>query len=738
MKIIRLLSVFILLSHCLLAQDVLLLEKNIESRSKDSTLAKDLLKLSSFYLKTDSLKTIHYAQEALTVSQDHSKNFIGKASKRLGLSLFYWGDQKRGAEYFQESMAYFRSKNDSLSEYDALVGLVSMYQRANEENQAVMLLKDYLSEHGKSSHFNFLINNRLGSITKSIGDYDLAMQFYDLSESYLSKVDTSLSEIKMAQISNDKNRGVIYRTNGNYDKAAHYLNRSLKSSIQIGSKRWVAVNYNSLALMYELTEEIDQAIDYFEKSLQLKRELNYGSGVITTLTNLGNLYRQQKNYTSSLSKLKEAKELIDENTQLYRRAHNAIIFSKLYNDMGYFEKAYENLSLYNDLKDSLQGEEKTQLVRELDAKYKNKAYQIEQEKLKAELDAADLREKNKTAQLKEQKNYIIFGGSFGVILIVLVVLVIRSNMKRKKVNNKLNYKNQEILNKNERIEEQSNQLKLKNEEILDSISYAKRIQQAILPPLKLVRSFLNDSFVLYLPKDIVAGDFYWMEPLDDKIIFAAADCTGHGVPGAMVSVICNNGLNRSVREFGLTKPSEILDKTREIVIQEFEKSEDDVNDGMDISLVSMEVSNDEKTIVEYAGANNPLWIIRKGEFEESLIGPKDKLYSDSANTYSLLEIKADKEPIGKYASKTPYSNREFSLSKGDTIYLFSDGYVDQFGKSTGHERDKKFKARNFRDLLFDIQQESLNRQKELLLESFNTWKGGLEQVDDVCIVGVKL
>jgi serine phosphatase RsbU (regulator of sigma subunit) len=318
-----------------------------------------------------------------------------------------------------------------------------------------------------------------------------------------------------------------------------------------------------------------------------------------------------------------------------------------------------------------------------------------------------------------------------------VLVVVRSNIRRKKVNVKLNHKNHQITTKNKRIEEQSNQLKLKNKEILDSISYAKRIQQAILPPLKLVRSFLNDSFVLYLPKDIVAGDFYWMEPLDNKIIFAAADCTGHGVPGAMVSVICNNGLNRSVREFGLTKPSEILDKTREIVIQEFEKSEDDVNDGMDISLVSLHVTDKEQTKIEYAGANNPIWIIRKGKFEEPLTST-NKVYRDSTKTYSLLEIKADKQPIGKYAIKEPYTNQVLSLEKGDTIYLFSDGYVDQFGKSSNSKPDKKFKPNNFRDLLFSIQEESLPRQKDILFETFETWKGDLEQVDDVCVIGVRV
>jgi len=199
-----------------------------------------------------------------------------------------------------------------------------------------------------------------------------------------------------------------------------------------------------------------------------------------------------------------------------------------------------------------------------------------------------------------------------------------------------------------------------------------------------------------------------MEHTDDKVLFAAADCTGHGVPGAMVSVICNNGLNRSVREHGLTSPGKILDKTREVVIQEFEKSEEEVKDGMDIALCSL---NGNK--LQYAGAHNPLWIIRKGE---------------------IIETKANKQPIGKFDNPLPYTTHSFDLEKGDSIYIFSDGYVDQFGG----EKGKKFKAKAFRALLLSIQEKSMEEQRLLIDEAFEAWRGKLEQVDDVCVVGVRV
>ena len=248
----------------------------------------------------------------------------------------------------------------------------------------------------------------------------------------------------------------------------------------------------------------------------------------------------------------------------------------------------------------------------------------------------------------------------------------------------------------------------KNKEITDSINYAKRIQSAILPPTKMLDELLPNSFVLYKPKDIVAGDFYWLVKHNEKVLFAAADCTGHGVPGAMVSVVCNSALYQSVREYNLTEPGKILDKTREIVVEEFAKSEEDVKDGMDIALCSLEGN-----ILQYAGAHNPLWIIRNNE---------------------LLETKANKQPIGDFDNPTPYITHTIELQKGDSIYIFSDGYPDQFGGPNG----KKMKTAQFRTILMEIQEKSIEDQKVLLDNFFEEWKGKLEQLDDVCVIGIKV
>ncbi len=309
----------------------------------------------------------------------------------------------------------------------------------------------------------------------------------------------------------------------------------------------------------------------------------------------------------------------------------------------------------------------------------------------------------KEGKIEEQKNIIWLSAIFLIIVSILGALAYRSYRLKNKAN-------KIILTQKAEIEEQHEILEEQHREITDSINYAKRIQDAILPPLKLVKGYMPDSFILYKPKDIVAGDFYWMEGINNLIIFAAADCTGHGVPGAMVSVVCHNAMNRAVKEFMLVKPNEILDKTREIVLETFEKSDEDVNDGMDIALCSI---NTETKKMCFSGANNGLYLIRDGE---------------------LTQVKPDKQPIGNYKDAKPFTLHEFDLQKGDVIYTFSDGYPDQFGGPKG----KKFMYKNFRNLLVDIHQKSMDDQHNLLLNAFEEWKGGIEQIDDVCVIGVRI
>ena len=265
--------------------------------------------------------------------------------------------------------------------------------------------------------------------------------------------------------------------------------------------------------------------------------------------------------------------------------------------------------------------------------------------------------------------------------------------------------------KEKETQKQKSIIEEKQKEILGSIEYALRIQTAILPPNKIVKQYLENSFILYKPKDIVAGDFYWMETVDDLVLFAACDCTGHGVPGAMVSVVCHNALNRAVREFGLREPAAILDKTAEIVIENFSKSEEEIKDGMDISLCAY---NAKTKTIQWAGANNPLWLLQNGE---------------------LVETKADKQPIGMNEDSKPFTNHTFNLNTTDTIYLFTDGFADQFGGETGQ---KKLTRKRFKDLILSIQSKTLQEQGIALDKFITEYRKEIEQIDDILVMGVKV
>ena len=248
---------------------------------------------------------------------------------------------------------------------------------------------------------------------------------------------------------------------------------------------------------------------------------------------------------------------------------------------------------------------------------------------------------------------------------------------------------------------------------MDSIHYAKRIQDATLPDLKLMNHYLKESFILFKPKDIVSGDFYWIEKKGDEILFAVVDCTGHGVPGAFLSLIGYNSLNKIVNELNIIKPSEILEELNQSVYKTLQNNLEynHIQDGMDMSICSL---NTKTNVLQFAGAYNPLYIV-------------------SNNT--ITEIKGDKISIGSGEGnlQNKFQNNVVQLNKNDCIYLFSDGYADQFGGPKG----KKFKYSRFKELLIEMNKLEMSEQGENLDKTITTWQGNLEQIDDVCVIGVK-
>ncbi len=267
-----------------------------------------------------------------------------------------------------------------------------------------------------------------------------------------------------------------------------------------------------------------------------------------------------------------------------------------------------------------------------------------------------------------------------------------------------------VQQKTEELNKTLTELKAQSLEITDSINYAKRIQKAILRHPAYIKEVLPESFFLYKPKDIIGGDFYLAEIIDDKIVLVTADCTGHGVPGAIISVVCGNALKRAFRKVGVLDAAKVLEQTRAYVINTFEGSDEDIKDGMDIALCII----DPKTyMLNYAGAN---------------------ICGNYTHDKQLWEIKADKQPVGNYINTLPFTNHRVQLTQGDAVYLFSDGLSDQFGGPNG----KKFKDKQLKELIYSSQHFSMQLQGDFIGRAFEDWKGDLPQVDDVCVIGVKL
>ncbi|MGZ3931054.1 MAG: SpoIIE family protein phosphatase, partial [Bacteroidia bacterium] len=396
--------------------------------------------------------------------------------------------------------------------------------------------------------------------------------------------------------------------------------------------------------------------------------------------------------------------------------------SEAYQKNNDYPKAFAYLKKYLQLSDSIGSDDKKKSVLKSQAEYefKEKEFQLRSEKEKQKLLFDIEKGKQKTQRIYFVVILVLFAGGLAAVAV---------GYRRKSKDHSI------ILGQKEEIEKQKHIVDEKNKEVFDSISYAKRLQKAILPPHSLVKDYLPGSFILYKPKDIVAGDFYWMhvnselraESSEKKpqhnelrtttaqlILIAAADCTGHGVPGAMVSIVCSNALNRAVNEFGLTDPGSILDKTRELVIETFEKSEEKVKDGMDISLCSiLRAPDSNQFTIQWAGANNPLLYLQNNV---------------------LHELKANKQPIGIVEKPTAFTTHTLQLNSGDCVYLFTDGYLDQFGGPNG----KKYKHKPFVSLIDRLCRQPMGEQEQVLSAELAGWKGNIDQVDDILVIGFKL
>jgi tetratricopeptide (TPR) repeat protein len=645
-----------------------------------------------------------YYNNSLKIYQEiGEKEGVARAFNNIGLIYSSQGKIKEALDYLNRSLALREEIGNRLSIATTLNNIALIFNEQGKVKEAITFIdrsrKLYEEINYKSGIATSFLN--IGSIYGEQGQINEALDYYTRSLKIREDIDD-----KSGIASALNNIGYVHKDQGEFEKALHYFSLSLKMLEEIGFKQGIATSLNNNGYIYDQLGQTKEAIDFYNRSLKMQQELGNKSGVALSLINIGNLLFDEGQLNKALKFGLQSLVISQEIGSPDRIKASSRLLCNVYEKQGNGMKSLEMYKLYVTMKDSLSNAETQKATAQQQAKYIYEKQKTIDDAANEKQKALDGAEKDKLIAIEKEKKetqQIVSGAiSLGLILVIVFLLFVFNRLRVAKKQQKI------IEQQKEAVEHAHDELEVKNQEIMDSINYAKRIQSAILPPAKLVKEYLKESFILYIPKDVVAGDFYWMEQASGKVFFAAADCTGHGVPGAMVSVICNNALNRSVREHGLSKPGDILNKTRDIVVEEFDQSEEEVKDGMDIALCSIEGMK-----LEYAGAHNPLWIIRNGE---------------------IIETKANKQPVGKFDNPKPYKTHSFDLEQGDTIYIFSDGYVDQFGG----EKGKKFKSKTFRDLLLSIQEKAMEEQKKSIESTFQTWRGDLEQLDDVCIIGVKV
>ena len=625
---------------------------------------------------------------------------------------------------FFASFSFTISYGDNRAKEDSL--LLAFDEAINDSSRAILsnslaLHYYHSSNYQKSIEYNLKAHQLFESINdfegqsnsySQIGVVYYRMNNWERSIEYLKKA------LELAKKTNNvedqgrflNNLGNAYEKKGDYDKALEYHQKSLILKQETGDSLSISKSLSNIGNMHYHRGDYAKAIGYYKKSLKIKRNSEDYVGLTNVMQNMGFTYYKLQQYQAALKHVNEGIEIAHQIQNTYYIMSAYAKLGDIYYALEDYKNSHDYLSLHNKMSDSLAQVNNAKLIAEMDAKF-------EAEKKDNEIAVQQLEIAKKNTEVQLQTTQKIWFAIGLLLALILLVVAIRGIKQKQKTNRLLEVKN--------------NLIEEKNKEITDSITYAKRIQEAILPSASLLNKHLKDGFVFYKPKDIVAGDFYWMHSVGDTILFAVADCTGHGVPGAMVSVVCHHALNRAVREYNLTDPGAILDKTREIVIDTFEQNNEfNVRDGMDIALCS--IDHQQKNL-SFAGANNPIYIISKHEDTINSL-PSNCRVMEEYHTI-LHEIKGNKQPIGSYSNDLkPFTTHTFNIHKNDLIYLFTDGYADQFGG----EKGKKLKYGAFKKLLMLNSKNEMEAQKNALNKFFNEWKGDMEQVDDVCVVGIKV
>lgn len=502
--------------------------------------------------------------------------------------------------------------------------------------------------------------------------------------------------------------GMNYSRDTKYEKAIYYFRKAILANTEAGYADGVIYSYNNLGGIFLQQWQQDSAEVYYSLAKDLIQYSRDKEAIATTCVNYGSLLFTKKKYTEAEKYLKQGLSLLHEMGQIKGLPETYGTLAEIAAAKKDFKTAYElfrKSAFYND----------STLNNDVQKKIADLQILFEKEKSdkKIQLLNKDKDVQTKISASQRKQKYIILISSVIIVILLCVFIVFvinRFNLTRKQ-KAIIELKEKETARQKEVIEE-------KQKEIIDSINYAKRIQHSLLAGDELLSSNLPEYFILFKPKDIVSGNFYWASQLNNgHFSLVTADSTGHGVPGAIMCMLNIACLNEATGKNN-TSPDKILFETRKSVIEHLSNdgSTGGGKDGMDCSLLCFDFEN--KRLL-FSGANNPAWIIRRSNEHEA----------------ALIELKPDKMPVGKHdKDHEPFTLQELELKKGDLIYTFTDGYADQFGGPKG----KKFKYKPLQEILLGFSNTPMSKQKEILENTFNRWKGDLEQVDDVLIIGIKI
>lgn len=666
-----------------------------------------LLQLSDAYLNYDAKKALDPASEArvLAAKSDDEKK---EASALLAMGKAYaqTGDMTNAIVCFNQSVSLMKKVGAPEEVGDLLINQGNAYNDAGSYDAALTASLDAFRIFEKANDRRGMARALIvsGNVYRLLGNYSKALADYGKAMG----ISRSIPDTKL-ESSCLNNLSIVYQDNGVFDSAlvclrrAKILNEKNKDDYglakvlnNLGSCYWnMAMNADSAALS-SVPPLYDTATIFYLASLDLRKKLGDRRGQSSTLYNLGAVSLMRDNEDKAieyfLRALDMAKEIhaLDLQMTIFESMHEAYVRK---DNVG---KALEYYKLFTGAKDSIFSRDMQDGIAEMQARF-------DVEKAESE-----------TRATEEQKRWIIWSSVVGGVLFIMIIFFIwRQSTDRKKANIALNGQKVEIEQKNVALNAANLEIERKSKDITDSILYARRIQEAMLPELEFATTFGRSGFVLYKPKDIVSGDFYWMARKGDLLLFAAVDCTGHGVSGAFVSIVCSNLLTQAVNEYGFCEPDDILNDVNVRLSTTLRQNLDEtkVRDGMDIALCCLNTSTG---LLRFAGASNPAWIIRGDE---------------------LLELKADQFPVGNFEDEAlrVFSRQEMQLQKGDRIYVFSDGYSDQFGGA----ESKKYKRVHFLEFLRRIQPHPVHEHKALLEREHHDWKGAIGQIDDIVVMGVE-